>query len=129
MGGSERVGRSRPPRANASRHRLPRAARAPVTLERLRRHPMHRRMPDLFEQWLPARPALLAALGIWLAAFALAGANAWRMHHKTVNVEETNGSPVSVADPDDLKGAVVMPEDVIVGLSTPRIGVTLPQKP
>ena len=90
---------------------------------------MHHRMPDLFEQWLPARPALLAALGIWLAAFALAGANAWRMHHKTVNVEETNGSPVPVADTDDLKGAVLMPEDAIVGLSTPRIGVTLPQKP
>jgi hypothetical protein len=93
---------------------------------------MHRRMPiDLFEQWLPARPALLAALGIWLAAFALAGATAWRMQYTTVGTEETNGSavPVPVADPADFKGAVLMPEDAIVGVRMPRIGVMLSQKP
>jgi hypothetical protein len=92
-------------------------------------NPMHRRMPlDLFEQWLPARPVRLLALGIWLAAFALAGATAWRMHHETVGIEETNGSAVPVTDPAD-KGAVLMPEDAIVGVRTPRLGVTQAQKP
>jgi hypothetical protein len=87
---------------------------------------MYRRMPfDLFEQWLPARPVLLLALGIWLAAFALAGATAWRMHHKTVGTEET----VLVTDPADFKEAVLMPEDAIVGVRTPRLGVTQSQKP
>jgi hypothetical protein len=91
---------------------------------------MYRRMPlDLFEQWLPARPVLLAALGIWLAAFALAGATAWRMHHETVGTEETSGSAVPVADPADFNGAVLMPEDAIVGVRTPRLGVTQSQKP
>jgi hypothetical protein len=86
---------------------------------------MYRRMPlDLFEQWLPARPVLLVALGIWLAAFALAGATASRMHHKTVGTGETNGSAVPVTDP-----AILMPEDAIVGVRTPRLGVTQSQKP
>jgi hypothetical protein len=92
---------------------------------------------DLFEQWLPPRPTLRAALGIWLAAFALAGATAWRMHHVTVGTEETIGSAVPIAvtpteavtDAADPNGAVFMPEDSIVGLRTPRVGVTASQKP
>jgi hypothetical protein len=108
----------------------PRQARS-VTLERGRRSPMYRRMPlDLFEQWLPTRPVLLLALGIWSAGFALAGATAWRMHHKTtMGTEETNGSALPVSDSADFKGAVLMPEDAIVGVRTPRLGVTQSQKP
>jgi hypothetical protein len=85
---------------------------------------------DLFETWLPRRPALLAALGIWVAGFATAGATAWRMHHQTVADGEVAVTPTeAVGDTADVERAVFMPEDVVVGVKTPRMGVTLTQKP
>jgi hypothetical protein len=86
---------------------------------------------DLFEQWLPRRPALMVAVGLWVAGFGMAGASAWRMHPQTVGVEMNgNGAtPIdAVSDTAELEEAVFLPEDVVVGLRTPRIGVTLPQK-
>jgi hypothetical protein len=96
-----------------------------------------------FEDWLPRRAALLTALGVWTAGFALAGASAWRMQHPTGTDEmnETFSSAAATscascdnapsdapADTTESKGVVFMPEDGIVARATPRIGAQL-QKP
>ncbi len=93
-----------------------------------------------FEEWLPRRAALLTALGIWVAGFALAGATAWRMQHPTAGTDEMNKTrtsavampnetPVDVAEsekavfvPEDV---VTMPQGMVVGRSRPRTHVTL----
>jgi len=98
-----------------------------------------------FEEWLPRRAALLTALGVWAAGFALAGASAWRMQHPAGRTYEMSEAPSSVAatsaascdnppsgtpaDTTESEGAVFMPEDGLVGRATPRTGATQLQKP
>jgi hypothetical protein len=96
-----------------------------------------------FEEWLPRRAALLTALGIWVAGFALAGATAWRMQHPTAGTDEMevrtsavampNEAPTDIAESEEAvlpEDAVTMPQDVVVGRRTPpRTGVTLMQRP
>jgi hypothetical protein len=90
-----------------------------------------------FEEWLPRRTALLTALAIWVIGLALAGASAWRMQHPAVRAYETNEAPTpAVATPDEApaettesEGAVLLPEDLVVGRRTPTTGVTQLQKP
>jgi hypothetical protein len=92
---------------------------------------------DVFEQWLPRRAALQAGLWIWVVAFAVAGATAWRMHHPTAGTVATDGiaadiaatATEAVADTAEPEGTIFMPVDRVVGLRTPRIGATLVQKP
>ena len=92
---------------------------------------------DVFEQCVPRRAALLMAAGIWVAGFALAGGTAWRLNQQTVRRNEVSGLASVIAatrtepadDAAESAEAVVMPLDVVVGLRTPRIGVTLIQKP
>ena len=91
---------------------------------------------DLFEKWLPRRAALQIALGIWVAGFVVAGANAWRMRQPTAGMYETGGTGVDVvgtpteaaSDSTESEG-VLMPIEVIVGRRTPKIGAALRQKP
>ncbi len=91
---------------------------------------------DFFEQWLPRRTAVQAAIWIWVAGFAAAGASAVRMHHQTAGTHETIGVATDVeatpteaaAEVAGTEGAVFMPLDVVVGLRTPKI-VTLARRP
>ncbi len=92
--------------------------------------------PDLFEKWLPRRDTLKVALGIWLAGLVVAGATAWRMHHRTAGAEDTRDNAAEVASTTEVATAtaesattVFMPIDVVRGLRTPRVGVALSQKP
>jgi len=66
-----------------------------------------------FEEWLPRRNANLLALGLWVAGFAMAGAVAARMHHPTTNAADFRSMSFAVEATEP--GALVMPEDVLVG--------------
>jgi hypothetical protein len=88
------------------------------------------------DEWLPRRNALLTALGIWVAGFALGGASLWRMQHATAGISErTEGltfeseTPTEAFDDTPEPDAVMsMPRDVIVAHRTPKHhGVTLMQ--
>jgi len=88
------------------------------------------------DEWLPRRNALLTALGIWVAGFALGGASLWRMQHATAGIPVgTEGftseseSPTEALDDTAEPDAVIsMPRDVIVAHRTPKHhGVTLMQ--
>jgi hypothetical protein len=88
--------------------------------------------------WFSQRAAVLTALGLWTAGFALAGASAWRMQHDASAAtddgdEASSGveaarleTPADTAEPE---GAIFMPLDVIVGRDTPALGAVLMQKP
>ena len=88
--------------------------------------------------WFPQHPAVVTALGLWTAGFALAGASAWRMHHAAVATPDRNEPPswavaaqsgAPAEDTAEPEGTLFMPADVIVGRRTPRVGVVLMQKP
>jgi hypothetical protein len=79
--------------------------------------------PDFFEKWLPRRATLLVVIGIWVAAFAVAGATVWRMDHPTARTDETK-----VIDMGS-ESLLFTRVDTIVGHRAPRIGVALRQKP
>jgi hypothetical protein len=89
------------------------------------------------EGWFPQRAAVLTALGLWTAGFALGGASAWRMHHASAATDDGNEpsswaeaapreTPTDTAEP---QGTLFMPVDVIVGGNTPATGAMLMQKP
>jgi hypothetical protein len=91
--------------------------------------------PDFFEKWLPRRATLQVVIGIWVAAFAVASASVWRMDRQTARTDEMRVTPPEAAAPTETvsdmaksERPVVMPEDLIVGHRTPRIGVALSQK-
>ena|SRR5579859_4954640 len=92
--------------------------------------------PDFFEKWLPRRATLQVVVGIWVAGFAVAGATAWRMDHRTARTDETRvTSPEVAAAPTEAVSDIAaserplsMPVDMIVGHRMPRIGVALSQK-
>ncbi len=88
-----------------------------------------------FEEWLPRRAALLTALGIWAAGFALSGATAWRMQHPTAGTDEMNEArtsavampneaPADIAESEQAvfvpEDVVTMPQDMVVGRKRPR---------
>jgi hypothetical protein len=90
-----------------------------------------------FEGWFAQRAAVLTALGLWTAGFALGGASTWRMHRASAAVDDGN-EPTSwaeaapretPADTVDPEGTLFMPIDVVVGRSAPATGVVLMQKP
>jgi hypothetical protein len=89
------------------------------------------------DEWFPRRGALLTALGVWVAGFALGGASLWRMQHASAGIpEERTEGFISESEPatealDDTAepdAVMSMPRDVIVAHRTPRHhGVTLMQ--
>jgi hypothetical protein len=93
------------------------------------------------DEWLSQRAALLTAVGMWAAGFALAGASAWRTQHPAAGTLEMDETPTAAAatqdtscddpptDTAEAQGAVFLPGDVVVGRRTPTIGVTEMQKP
>jgi hypothetical protein len=91
---------------------------------------------DFFEEWLPRRETMLLAIAIWVAGFALAGVTARRMHATTRTGEMSEAPTSAIVTPTEApanaaesEGAVFMPEDVVIGQRTPRIGATQIQKP
>ena len=84
-------------------------------------------------EWAPSRAAMVTALGLWTAGFALAGASAWRMHRAVVanwdNSASSSAAPSEApTEAVEQDGVVYMPEDVIVA-GTPARGVTMAQNP
>ncbi len=84
--------------------------------------------------WFPQRAAVLTALGLWTAGFALGGASAWRMHDASAATDDGNepssGAAVALretpADTAEPEGEIFMPLDVIVGRDTPApVGVRI----
>jgi len=89
------------------------------------------------EGWFPQRAAVLTALGLWMAGFALGGASAWHLHAAPAATDDgdepSSGAeaalretPAETAEPE---GVVFMPLDLIVGRETPAPGAVLMQKP
>jgi len=89
------------------------------------------------EGWFPQRAAMLTALGLWMAGFALGGASAWHLHAASAVIDDgdepSSGAeaalretPAATAEPE---GAIFMPLDVIVGCETPAPSAVLMQKP
>jgi hypothetical protein len=98
-----------------------------------------------FEEWLPRRAALLTGVGLWTAGFALAGASAWRMQPPIASADEMRETSTATAaatpgltcdnaptdtpvDTAESEGALLIPEDLIVGRNTPLIGITQMQR-
>jgi hypothetical protein len=88
-----------------------------------------------WEGWLPQRAAVVTALGLWMAGFALGGASAWRMHRASAVTDDGNESSgwaeaaprETPADNADQEVTLFMPVDVIVGRDAP--GAMMMQKP
>jgi hypothetical protein len=109
-----------------------------------------------FDKWSTRRAALRMGFGLWVAGFVVAGAAAWQMHHASsardeatqtetsARIRATPGARCEVATKDgqatdvaenasvihapESEGAMVMPEDTIVGRRKSDMGATQMQK-
>lgn len=72
------------------------------------------------EGWFPQRAAVLTALGLWTAGFALGGASAWRMHDASAATDDGN---------EPSSGAEAAQRETPADTAEPEVAMVLMQKP